>query len=153
LWPSLGGGSNWYSSTFSPKTGLYYVNVKEMAGIYHKGDAEYHAGGLFNGGGQRDYKDEEPYGAVRALEVETGKLRWEYKLYSPSHSGLMTTGGGLVFGSNASSFFALDALKGGLLWRIETGGGVGSNPITYMNEGKQYVVVASGHALFVFALD
>src|SRR2546429_1650457 len=53
LWPSLGGGSNWYSSTFSPKTGLYYVNAKEEGAIYHKGAAEYRAGALFNGGGPR----------------------------------------------------------------------------------------------------
>ena len=108
---------------------------------------------MFNGGGQRDYKEEDGYGAVRALEVATGQLRWEYKLHSPSHAGLMSTAGGLVFGSNGSSFFALDAKKGDLLWRFETGGGIDANPITYMNEGKQYVVIASGHALLVFGLE
>ncbi|MBI3282253.1 MAG: PQQ-binding-like beta-propeller repeat protein, partial [Acidobacteria bacterium] len=153
VWPSLAGGSNWYSATFSPKTNLYYVNVKEMAAIYHQGDAEYKAGALFNGGGQREYKGEEPYGAVRALEVGSGRLRWEYKLHSPSHSGLMSTAGGLVFGSNGSSFFALDAQKGDLLWRFETGGTVVANPITYLSEGKQYLAIASGHALLVFGLD
>jgi alcohol dehydrogenase (cytochrome c) len=153
IWPSLAGGSNWYSSTYHPKTNLYYVNVKEMGAVYHKGDAVYRAGGLFNGGGQRDYKDEEPYGAVRALDVATGQLRWEYKLHAPSHSGLMATGGGLIFGSNESSFFALDAQKGDLLWRFETGGGIDANPISYMNAGKQYVVIPAGHALFVFGLE
>jgi alcohol dehydrogenase (cytochrome c) len=153
IWPSLGGGSNWYSSTYSPKTDLYYVNVKEEAGIYHKGEAEYRAGAPFNGGGQHDYKDEEPYGAVRALEVATGELRWEYKLHRPSHAGLMTTAGGLVFGSNLSSFFALDAQNGALLWRFETGGNIDANPISYMSEGKQYIVIPAGHALLVFGLD
>jgi alcohol dehydrogenase (cytochrome c) len=153
LWPSLAGGSNWYSSTYSPKTDLYYVNAKEMAAIYHKGAAEYKAGAFFNGGGQRDYKEEDPYGAVRALEVATGKLVWEYKLHSPPHAGLMSTAGGLVFGSNNSSFFALDAKKGDLLWRFETGGNIDANPISYMSEGKQYVVIPSGHALLVFTLD
>jgi outer membrane protein assembly factor BamB len=118
LWPSLGGGSNWYSSTYSPKTDLYYVNAKEQAAIYHKGAAEYKAGAFFNGGGQRDYKDEDPYGAVRALEVATGKLVWEFKLHSPPHAGLMSTAGGLVFGSSRSAFFALDAKKGDLLVAI-----------------------------------
>ena len=66
---------------------------------------------------------------MRAPEVATGPLCWAYKLHSPSHSGLMTTGGGLVFGSNGSLFFALDAQKGGLLWRFETGGGGASTPI------------------------
>jgi alcohol dehydrogenase (cytochrome c) len=153
IWPSLGGGSNWYSSTYSPKTDLYYVNVKEMAAIYIKGDAEYKSGAQFNGGGQTAYRGEDPYGAVRALETATGQLRWEYKLHFPSHAGLMTTAGGLVFGSNGSSFFALDAQKGGLLWRFETGGGIDANPISYGNGGKQYVAIAAGHALLVFSLE
>ena len=153
IWPNLGGGSNWYSSSYNPKTNLYYVNVKEEAGIYHKGDAEYRAGGQFNGGGIHEYKGEEPYGAVRALEVATGQLRWEYKLYRPSHAGLMTTGGGLVFGSNMSTFFALDAQSGILLWRFETGGGIDANPITYTSQGKQYIAIPAGHALLVFGVD
>ena len=153
IWPSLGGGSNWYSSTYNPKTDLYYVNVKEMGAIYIKGDAEYRAGAQFNGGGQTDYQGEDPYGAVRALEVATGQLRWEYKLHSPSHAGLMSTAGGLVFGSNGSSFFALDAQNGALRWRFETGGGIIANPISYMNAGHQYVAIAAGHALLVFSLE
>ena len=127
--------------------------MKEEAGIYHKGDAEYRAGAFFNGGGQRSYKGEDPYGAVRALEVATGRLRWEYKFHRPSHAGLMTTSGGLVFGSNLSSFFALDAQNGNLLWRFETGGGIDANPISYMSQGKQYIVIPAGHALLVFGLD
>ncbi len=153
IWPSLGGGSNWYSSTYSPKSNLYYVNAKEEAGIYHKGEAEYKPGAQFNGGGQRDYKDEDPYGAVRALEVATGKLKWEYKLFTPSHAGLMTTAGGLLLGSNASSFFALDADKGALLWRFEAGAFIDANPVTYLADGKQYVAIAAGHALLVFTVD
>jgi len=153
LWPSLAGGSNWYSPTFNPKTNLYYVNAKEKAAIYHRGAAEFKAGALFNGGGQRDYKEEEAYGAVRALDVTTGERRWEYKLHEVSHAGLMTTAGGLVFGSNGSAFFALDAQKGDLLWRFETGGNIDANPISYETGGKQYVVIASGHALLVFGLD
>ena len=153
IWPSLAGGSNWYSSAYSPKTNLYYVNVKEIGAIYIKGDAEYKAGAQFNGGGQTDYRGEDPYGAVRALEVATGELRWEYKLHAPSHSGLMTTAGGLVFGSNGSTFFALDAQKGASVWRFETGGGIDANPMTFMNQGKQYVVIPAGHALLVFGLD
>jgi alcohol dehydrogenase (cytochrome c) len=152
-WPSLAGGSNWYSSTYSPKTNLYYVNVKELAAVYIKGEAEYKAGAQFNGGGQSEYQDEDPYGAVRALDVATGELRWEYRLHSPSHAGLMSTGGGLVFGSNGSSFFALEASKGALVWRFETGGSIIANPITYMSGGKQHVAISAGHALLVFSLE
>ena len=153
LWPSLGGGSNWYSSTFSPQTKFYYVNAKEQGAIYLKGEAEFKAGAFFNGGGQRRYKGEDPYGAVRALDVATGELKWEYKLHMPSHAGLMTTAGGLVFGSNQSSFFALDAKSGGLLWRFEAGGTIVANPISYSVDGKQYVAIAAKHNLLVFSLD
>jgi alcohol dehydrogenase (cytochrome c) len=153
IWPSLGGGSNWYSSAYDARTGNYYVNVKEMAGIYHKGEADYKPGAFFNGGGQHDYKAEEPYGAVRAIDAVTGQMRWEYKLCFPSHAGLMTTAGGLVFGSNGSSFFALNASNGDLLWRFEAGGAIIANPISFMSASKQYVVIAAGHALLVFALD
>src|SRR5262249_5588575 len=69
LWPSLAGGSNWYSSTYSPKTDLYYVNVKEKAAIYHKGAADYKAGAFFNGGGQRDYK-------TRIRTARCARWRW-----------------------------------------------------------------------------
>ena len=56
----------------------------------------------------------------------------------------MATAGGLVFGSNASSFFALDAQKGDLLWHFEAGGTIDANPISFMSAGKQYVVIAAG---------
>jgi len=153
IWPSLAGGSNWYSSTYYPGTGLYYVNVKEIGAVYHKGDATYKPGALFNGGGQMDYKDVDPYGAVRALDVVTGELRWEYRLQTPSHCGLMATAGGLVFGCNETSFFALDAREGKLVWHFETGGGIDANPVTYLSRGKQYVAIPAGHALLVFTVD
>jgi alcohol dehydrogenase (cytochrome c) len=65
----------------------------------------------------------------------------------------MTTAGGLVFGSNGSSFFAKKKKKGSLLWRFETGSGIDANPISYMSQDKQYIVIPAGHALLVFGLD
>ena len=120
IWPSLAGGSNWYSSAYNPKTDLYYVNVKEMAAIYIKGDAEYKAGAQFNGGGQTDYRGEEPYGAVRALEVATGNCAGST---SCTRLALGPDDHGRRPGIRVQrhSFFALDAQKGGLLWRFETG--------------------------------
>jgi alcohol dehydrogenase (cytochrome c) len=124
-----------------------------MAGIYHKGNAEYKAGALFNGGGQREYKEEEPYGAIRALDVVSGDMKWEYRVHAPSHAGLMSTAGGLVFGSNGANFFALDAKNGKQLWNFHTGGGIIANPVTYMAEGQQYVIIPAGSALFAFSLQ
>lgn len=63
-----------------------------MAGIYYKGDAEYKDGTAYAGGGGETKSGDDAYGAVRALEATTGKLKWEFKLLTPSLTGLLSTG-------------------------------------------------------------
>ena len=154
VWPNVGGATNWWSPSFSPLTRLVYVAVREQGGIYFIGDAEYIPGQQYNGGGFRSIPGEESYGAIRALEAETGKLRWEFRMHSPAQAGVLSTAGGLVFGgAREGDFFALDAATGKPLWQFQTGGGIAANPITYLSEGKQYVAIAAGSALFTFALE
>jgi alcohol dehydrogenase (cytochrome c) len=87
---------------------------------------------------------------VRALDAKTGTKAWDFKLPSPSWSGVLSTGGGLVFsGSNEGNFYALDAKTGQALWQFQTGGAIHSNPATFLVEGRQFVLVGSGHAVFV----
>ena len=50
-------------------------------------------------------------------------------------------------------FFAVDASSGQLLWRIQTGGAIWSNPISYLSESKQYIVVSAGTTVIAFRLD
>jgi len=154
IWPSLGGGTNWYSPSFSPQTNLFYVPAREEGAIYYKGEAEFKPGAFFNGGGQRSIPEEEPYGAIRALNPETGDLKWEFKLRRPASAGILTTAGGLLFtGTSQGEFLALDAANGKLLWSIKLGGGVSAGPISYMHSGKQYIAICAGSGLFNFALD
>jgi alcohol dehydrogenase (cytochrome c) len=87
------------------------------------------------------------------LEATTGKLKWEFRLHTPPWAGVLSTAGGLVFsGSNEGNFYALDAQTGKPLWEIQTGAPIAANPISFAMEGKQYIVIASGQALFVFGL-
>lgn len=152
VYPSLQGSTNWPSPSFSPATGLFYVPVREMGSYYYKTDVEYEAGRPFTGGGERRLADES-WGAVRALDARTGARVWDFRLPSPSWSGVLSTAGGLVFsGSNEGNFFALDARTGAPLWQFQVGGGVRSNPTTFLVEGRQHVSVAAGRAVFVFAL-
>ncbi|MEW5974223.1 MAG: PQQ-binding-like beta-propeller repeat protein [Acidobacteriota bacterium] len=93
------------------------------------------------------------YGAIRALEVGSGELKWEFRLHSPPWAGVMSTAGGLLFGgSNEGNFFALDAQTGEALWQFQTGGQIRTSPISFETDGKQHIAIASGQALFVFAL-
>ena len=152
-WPSLQGATNWFSPAYSPKTRLFYVSVREMGSIYYKGEAKYVPGSYFYGGGEAMLPGEEASGAVRALDALTGERRWEFRLLSPPWSGLLATGGGLVFGgSNEGNVYALDAANGQPRWSFQTGGGIASNPMSFLIDGRQHVAMAAGNSLFVFAL-
>jgi alcohol dehydrogenase (cytochrome c) len=152
VYPSLQGSTNWPSPSYSPQTGLFYVPVREMGSYYYKTDVEYEEGQPFTGGGERRLADE-AWGAVRALDAVTGKQVWDFRLPSPSWSGVLSTAGGLVFsGSNEGNFYALDAKTGAPLWQFQVGGMVRSNPTTFLVDGRQHVSVAAGRAVFVFAL-
>ena len=80
IYPSLQGSTNWFSPSYSPETHLFYVAVREMGAYYFKGEAVYKPGGFFAGGGERPLDGDEAWGAVRALNAETGKQVWEFRL-------------------------------------------------------------------------
>jgi alcohol dehydrogenase (cytochrome c) len=155
VYPGLAGGTNWYSPSYSPRTRLFYVMAQENYGqVYYKLKAEYKPGEQFEGGGARNLPGVEAYGAVKALEPESGKLRWEFKLHALPSGGLLSTAGGLVFGGNREgNFFALDAESGKPLWHFQTGGQISANPVSFLVDVKQHVAIAAGQALFVFAID
>ena len=96
---------------------------------------------------------DEAWAAVRALEATTGKLKWEFKLLSPGFSSLLSTAGGLVFGgTDEGNFFALDANTGEPLWDTQLGANIRGIPISFAIDGKQYIAIGAGFALFVYGL-
>jgi alcohol dehydrogenase (cytochrome c) len=98
-------------------------------------------------------RDDEGYGAVRAIDPNTGGRKWEFRMADVTDSGILTTGTNLLFvGGREGYFFALDANNGSMLWKANTGGQISSGPMTYAAGGKQYVAVAAGNALYVYAL-
>ena len=154
VYPDDDGTANWFSPSYSPQTKLFYQNVREKGGIYVRTGAKYEAGRMYLGAAKRDITTEEPYGALRALGALSGEIAWEFKVHTPPWSGVLSTGGGLVFsGTMEGDFFALDAANGKLLWRIQTGGEHWSNPISYAFEGQQLIAVAAGSTLIVFGLE
>jgi alcohol dehydrogenase (cytochrome c) len=154
VWPAVAGANNWYSPTFSPRTGLLYVAVREAGSVYFIGEAEYVEGEQFNGGGFRSVPGEQEWGAVRAFAPATGELKWEHRLFSAPWAGLLSTAGNLIFGgTNEGQVYALQASTGKSLWRFQAGGAARSNPISYSTDGKQFIAMAMGNGLYVFALE
>jgi alcohol dehydrogenase (cytochrome c) len=153
VWPSLQGATNWFSPSYSPETGLFYVTIREMGSVYYKREAIYKPGTFFPGGGESALSGDKSRGAVRALEASTGKRKWEFPLHRPPWAGVMSTAGGLVFGgSDEGNFFALDALTGKPLWDFQTGGSIYASPVFFLVDGQQQVAIAADRALFVFGL-
>lgn len=150
LFPSDGGGANWFAASYSPVTGFIYVPFREEAGVFYKEPGEYHPGELFTDGTFQDFAKAACQTAVRALNAVTGETQWEYRHTASTVGGLLSTGGGVVFGSQDTYFFALDASTGRQLWRIDTGGYTVAAPITFLSAGKQVVTIAAGHDLLTF---
>jgi alcohol dehydrogenase (cytochrome c) len=170
--PGTQGGTNWYPPSYSPRTGLFYVPTWENSGGRSaKFDAgEWKEGVRYTGatpppgytppGGRGPArppatfrKEEEGYGAIRALDPRTGEKKWDFKMVNYTESGVLSTGGDLVFGGGMDgTFVALDARTGELLWYVNLGGPNASGPISYAVDGKQYIVGTGAGTMFVFAL-
>jgi alcohol dehydrogenase (cytochrome c) len=171
-YPGNQGGTNWYSPSFSPRTGLFYVSAwEDYASIYGPSPVEYKEGRNFTGGGPRPYSavpgapglgraplntwtEAAGHGAVIALDVATGDQKWKFNMTDVTDSGILTTSSHLLFTGGREGYFqALDARSGALLWKTNLGGAINSGPMTYRVGNKQYVATVSGLSLFVFALD
>jgi len=170
--PGIQGGTNWYSPSYSPSTGLFYLSAWEnYSTIFQGTEAEFREGQRFTGaantnpipgadnpGGQRVgpidmYTEALGSGAVIAIDPQTGNKKWKFDMHDVNSSGILTTASDLLFvGGREGYFQALDARTGSLLWKQSLGGEIIAGPMTFQVDGKQYVSVASGNSLFVFAL-
>jgi alcohol dehydrogenase (cytochrome c) len=156
VYPSITGGVDWTSPSYSPDTGLFYVSAHETGAYFIKGTGKIEPGppkGIVGGGGIRALAGEQSYGAIRALDATTGKLRWQFKLLAPAWVPVLSTAGGLVFsGSDEGNFFALDADTGKPLWQFFMGHPARSNPTSYEVDGKQYIFESAGNIFIAFSL-
>ena len=165
-YPGVQGGTNWYSPSYSPRTGLFYIPAwVDYYTVYHKLPVEYQPGQRFTGGMPRSpipslrrgpintWGEEPGHGAVRAIDPTTGEKKWDFKMTDVTDSGILTTASDVLFtGGREGYFYALNARNGELLWTTTVGGQVAAGPMSYSVAGKQYVSIAAGHSLFTFAL-
>jgi alcohol dehydrogenase (cytochrome c) len=152
--PGAAGATNWMSPTYDPQTKLFYVTAREQCDIFSTAPQKYEVGHAYYGSAYFPNDDAQPFwGALRAIDPLTGKLKWEWKHPSPTWSGVLSTAGGLVFSGDAEgNFMAFDAASGKVLWHFQCGASVYSSPMSFAVDRKQYVAVAAGSALFAFGL-
>jgi alcohol dehydrogenase (cytochrome c) len=152
--PGVGGGTNFENPAYDQSKGLFFVPASEGASVFTKAEDVRRGDQGYYGGSGGSFI-EPPTPVVRALDVATGKKVWEY--YSPPlkdsgyyFSGLLATGGGLVFGASGGSVFAVDSATGREVWRVFLGGDTRAAPISFTIDGKQVIAVSAGRSLFLF---
>jgi alcohol dehydrogenase (cytochrome c) len=154
--PGFQGGTNWFSASFNPATGLYYFNALERCNLISKSTGEWQAGKSFMGGAARPAPGETFTKYLRAVNIQTGEITWELPQVSgttTASAGALSTASGLVFfGENSGAFMAADAATGKALWQFPTNTIWRASPMTYMFDNKQYVAVAAGQSILAFAL-
>ncbi len=170
--PGVQGGTNWYSPSYSPETGLFYVSAWEAYGsVFEASEQEYQSGRVFLGGRPANpfgaganvpglrrghintWTDAAGGGAVIAIDPRNGQQRWRVPMTDVTSSGILTSASNLLFTGNREGYFhILNAETGDVLWRKTLGGMIANGPMSYMVDGKQRVAVAAGHSLYVFAL-
>ncbi len=165
IFPGVQGTTNWYSPSYNPRTGLFYVSTwVNYSTIYSRRPTDYVEGRMYTSGylrtsvpslrrGPINTWGDAASGAVRAFDPKTGAMEWEFKMADVTDSGVLTTASDLLFtGGREGYFYALDARNGEMLWRVTLGGQISAGPMTYKAGNKQYVSIASGSSLFTFAL-
>lgn len=154
--PGFQGGTNWFSTSFNPATGLYYFQALERCNLFAPRKMEWQAGKGFMGGSARPAPGETFTKSVRAIDIQMGEIAWDL-VQGPNavtaSAGLMSTASGLVFfGENSGSLVAADAASGKVLWSFPTNQVWKASPMTYMFDNRQYVAIAVGQSIMAFAL-
>ena len=171
-YPGVQGGTNWYSPSYSPETGYFYLTAWENYGtIFQPQETDYVPGRAFTGGvlagpvegaanlpgfGRQPvntWTEAVGNGAILALDARTGEQVWRFAMTDIGHSGVLTTATDLLFtGNREGYFFALDARNGELLWQQRLGGQGNNGPMSFAIDGQQYIAAAMGNGMFVYGL-
>jgi alcohol dehydrogenase (cytochrome c) len=153
--PGITGATNWYSPSYNPDTGLFYVLALEDCNLFFSKPRKFVVGETFYNTGTTSPPTEKAQKVLLALSPTDGRTVWSYAQVGTEKSwgGTLTTAGGLVFfGDDSDSFEAVDAATGHMLWHFNAGQSIRASPMTYAVDGTQFVTISAGSDVFSFSL-
>jgi quinoprotein glucose dehydrogenase len=165
--PGSLGGIDWGGAAFDPGRGLLVANTNNLAALatmVARPDGSY---GMKDGylyfwnPKTRQPCNAPPWGQFSAVDVNTGKIKWQVPLGVSDDlpadrrdtgrvnlGNPMVTAAGLAFigATDDSRFRAFDTMTGKLLWEAKLPATASTGPISYRGkDGRQYIaVVATG---------
>ncbi len=144
--PSFLGAKNWMPVSYSQKTGMFYVPTNEWGMDIWNQPVEYKKGAAYLGAAftiKPVYEDH--IGALKAIDPVSGQIKWTYKNRAPLWGGVLSTAGGIVItGTPEGKLLAFDDATGEVLYSFQVGSGIVGCPITWEQNGEQYIAVVSG---------
>jgi alcohol dehydrogenase (cytochrome c) len=171
--PDIQGVRGWHAMSYDPTSGALIIPIHpacQKGTFFDRVDAtnlgafSWYGNTAYNGyqGGpsSRHPKMPKSAGALIAMDVDTGRVRWQVPMESPPSTSALTTAGGIaVNGDNDRNMYVVDTATGSVLFRTRLPAPLDGSPITYAVRGRQYIAVAteaaggrSGNAMYVFAL-
>jgi len=167
--PAAGGGNTWSPISVDSQRKLGFVGALDLEVEYtleKEVDDSAHLGRSTKGmilGGDWVYDMTSVGGYLSAVNLTTGKIKWQNKSPMPFIGGVFSTSTGLVFqGESDGHLTAFDSDTGETLWQFNTGAGVNAPPIGFELDGEEFIAVAAGgtslwgspkgDSLFVFGL-
>ena len=159
--PQVGGSinivnaTNWPAPAYNPQTELMYANAVEGKAIYYltdDSDKPSGYGGTGDGIGRA-------VRVLKAIDPLTGDVVWKHAYPNlndaPTTLGpsILTTAGNLVIsGDDQKNVIIFSADKGEILWHRELNANESGGIITYLLDGKQYIVFGAGDSLYAWSL-
>ncbi len=155
-----GGATNYQAPSYSPLTGLFYLEYSESGQQVVSEPQELLRGQQYLGRGTarqpatRRPDQPAPNSGIKAIDPENGRIVWDVKTVQGSAgTGVLATGGGLLVAAmKDGNISVLDPKTGGHLWHFQTGGATSASPMSYAIDGKQYIALAAGNVVFSFCL-
>ena len=143
--PGANGGSEWSPISVNPRLGYAFVAGLHQPMHYKTHSAPWEKGRLWLGSAFVAIPGEDQYGLFSAVDLKTGKIAWQNKVPQPMMGGSLSTAGGLTFtGEGNGNFNAYDSRTGKLLWQFNGGAGCNATPVSFEQDGEQFIAVACG---------
>ena len=159
--PTVGGSinivnaTNWQAPAYNPKTGLVYVNSVEGKAIYYLTDDSALPSGY---GGTGEGIGHSPR-VLQAINPLTGKAAWRHEYPNLNNASttlgpsILTTASNLVItGDDQKNAIIFSASKGEILWHHDLTANESGGIITYLLDGRQYIVFGAGDSLYALSL-
>jgi glucose dehydrogenase len=149
--PGAGGGNSWSPISVDNQRKLGFVGAMHLPVEFTRGkdvNPSEHLGRMrevTDLGGSWKYDMTRTKGYFSAIDLSTGKIKWQNVSPQIFVGGVFSTSTGLVFqGESDGNLTAFDSDTGETLWQFNTGAGVNAPPIGFELDGEEFIAVAAG---------